>query len=110
MLTAELKAKWLAALRSGKYSQGVYLLHDQDGGYCPLGVLMDVSGLGEWETSWSRSYSYRIPGSPYRLTNRIPCELVSHSRQLRIAHMNDLGRVSFADIADWIEENVPVCE
>lgn len=107
MLTAELKTKWLSALRSGKYKQGQYLLRDRDNCYCPLGVLMEVSGLGEWEAAEGSAYRYRMPADHNRFTNRVPCELVSQSRQSRITRLNDFGRMPFAAIADWIEENVP---
>jgi hypothetical protein len=31
--------KWLAALRSGEYKQGILALQDRSGGYCCLGVM-----------------------------------------------------------------------
>lgn len=37
----ELKEKWIAALRSGKYEQGKEKLHC-DGKFCCLGVLADI--------------------------------------------------------------------
>lgn len=41
----ELKDKWIAALRSGKYKQGVGLLHDRNHRFCCLGVLCEVAGI-----------------------------------------------------------------
>src|ERR1700722_17051899 len=38
----EYKAKWVAALRSGKYKQGRAALHNVSGGMCCLGVLCDI--------------------------------------------------------------------
>lgn len=43
-MNPELKAKWVAALRSGKYEQGHEYLN-KDGKFCCLGVLCDVAGL-----------------------------------------------------------------
>lgn len=43
-MKADLKAKWLEALRSGKYEQGRGALLD-GGKYCCLGVLCEVAGL-----------------------------------------------------------------
>lgn len=43
----ELKAKWVAALRSGKYQQTTGQLRNEKG-FCCLGVLLDVWGRGEW--------------------------------------------------------------
>lgn len=43
----EVKNLWVAALRSGKYRQHKQKLNTPDG-YCCLGVLCDISGLGNW--------------------------------------------------------------
>lgn len=46
----EIKAAWIAALRSGEYSQTTGHLRD-DVGYCCLGVLCDLAakeGIGQW--------------------------------------------------------------
>lgn len=43
-MKADLKAKWIDALRSGKYEQGRGALLN-DGKYCCLGVLCEVVGL-----------------------------------------------------------------
>lgn len=45
----ELKAKWVAALRSGQYKQGTKALRIGDN-YCCLGVLCDVVGVN-WEST-----------------------------------------------------------
>jgi hypothetical protein len=41
------RAKWVAALRSGKYRQARKAL-TRDGGFCCLGVACDISGLVIW--------------------------------------------------------------
>jgi hypothetical protein len=42
----KLKAKWVKALRSGKYAQGqTVMFNDNTGAYCCLGVLCEVSGI-----------------------------------------------------------------
>jgi hypothetical protein len=44
-MDAALKAKWIAALRSGEFKQGYTMLHNQkDDTYCCLGVLCKVAG------------------------------------------------------------------
>ena len=43
-MKAELKTKWIEALRSGKYNQGRRALVTNQGSYCCLGVLCDVMG------------------------------------------------------------------
>ena len=98
----ELKARWVAALRSGKYEQGVGGLKHNDK-YCCLGVLRMVMG-GEcrenetllteketeelWETTNLNDVKVKIGG--------ILASLVNH---------NDDGR-TFAEIADAIEEQL----
>lgn len=42
-MNPEVKAKWLAALRSGKYAQGAGKLRTVNNEYCCLGVLCDVA-------------------------------------------------------------------
>lgn len=46
-MNPEIKAKWIEALRSGKYKQGRGRLQ-RDGGFCCLGVLCDILGA-KWE-------------------------------------------------------------
>ena len=51
MMNAEIKKQWLDALRSGKYEQVTDKLYDGRNGTircCALGVLDDLSGLGQW--------------------------------------------------------------
>lgn len=44
-MKAETKAKWLEALKSGKYKQGTSKLRSPDGSFCCLAVLGEVVGL-----------------------------------------------------------------
>lgn len=63
--TKEIKAKWLEALKSGKYKQGFSELHTKtDNSYCCLGVLAKITpGL-------SCEYKLSNPtGSPYKFLN-----------------------------------------
>lgn len=57
--------KWVAALRSGNYKQGRGDLRKRpinESGFvfCCLGVLCDISGLGEWDGT-----CYLVNGDPY---------------------------------------------
>lgn len=95
-MKAELKAKWLAALRSGKYKQGAGSLYEEiDDSYCCIGVLCDVMGMqkGKIEcfdglVDWQTVGGMRV-------------ETASS-----LASMNDTGS-SFTEIADYIEANIP---
>src|SRR5690349_3698040 len=52
-MNAEVKAQWLAALRSGEYVQGQNYLNC-DGEFCCLGVLSDLKVKGDESFSWVR--------------------------------------------------------
>lgn len=90
-MKAKLKAKWVEALRSGKYEQGKYYLSD-GGKFCCLGVLCDVRGLRPERNSDLYAYPLRDVLSFH------DCEV--------LAGMNDRGK-SFAEIADYIEQHIP---
>jgi hypothetical protein len=42
-MNPEIKAQWVAALRSGEYTQGMGALKTLEGAYCCLGVLCDLA-------------------------------------------------------------------
>jgi len=56
----EIKANWLAALRSGEYTQAEGQLHDGGNKYCCLGVLCVVG-----ELEWQRYDVLDLDGKPY---------------------------------------------
>lgn len=90
----ERKAKWVAALRSGEYEQGSGILHDKDTNkYCCLGVLHVVAGVP----------LSQIEGKAFGQS----CSLLgSDVNDLMFVKMNDSERLSFAQIADYIEANL----
>lgn len=52
-MNQEIKQRWVAALRSGQYKQGRYMLRSKDDCFCCLGVLCDLmvqDGKAEWVT------------------------------------------------------------
>lgn len=125
-----LKDKWLAALRSGEYKQGMNCLMQEspegERSYCCLGVLCDVSDTGEWEQRTvggevQEQFYWRSmdnQGRPTINTADVPDHLAKpwgllerseplSDKQSRLMHMNDDGQFSFNEIADWIEENIP---
>lgn len=94
----EFKDTWVAALRSGKYTQGTGSLLSCFGAkYCCLGVLCqinpDVAREG-WEDGANLNYTEK---SVYGL---------SHTQTEALVDMNDRQRLNFNQIADWIEENL----
>lgn len=108
MMDAELKAKWVAALRSGEYRQGVGYLNAKDG-FCCLGVLCDISGEGQWEAD------PEVPECKRYLTddawNRATLPTKIEKQQRISSHISDLmnmndGGKSFTEIADFIQTNL----
>jgi hypothetical protein len=91
-MDAELKAKWIGALRSGEYKQGRGKFEHEDK-YCCLGVLCVVGGIKPIDGDGIGNWSFTIDaignsGDPHVL-----------------ASMNDEGK-SFTEIADYIEANL----
>jgi hypothetical protein len=98
-----LKAKWLEALRGGKYPQGKGYLHNDDG-FCCLGVLAMVAGHELSKiTGWAclESTDTALAKSIDDSDRSVKCAL---------ENMNDgvegQRRHSFPEIADWIEVNL----
>jgi hypothetical protein len=113
-MKTELKNRWLVALRSADYRQGVgYLRQESSDGaaYCCIGVLCEVAGA-EWSNG-----GYKSAGTTrYRPQFRgevswgsqlfAPSSLLSQSDQDILSKMNDEEGLNFNSIADWIENNV----
>lgn len=96
-MDAQLKRKWIEALRSGEYVQGhTFLLNDR-GAMCCLGVLATIQGCD-------------LEDLPYqeRRTDTLPrgfnAGLDGGTRE-HLACMNDDGK-SFPEIADYIEKHL----
>jgi hypothetical protein len=102
---AELKTKWIEALRSGRYMQCKFCLRSPSNAYCCLGVMCDVSGEGKWNPD----NSYRV-GDEY--TAYVPPPVWSAEKGLSeasvriLCDLNDEKQASFAEIADYIEANL----
>jgi len=102
-MEASLKAKWIEALRSGRYKQGRWALRTKSDDFCCLGVLCDISGVGEWEEN-GLCYSYDGAWKflPPSLRNQLARNLIAD-----LMAINDYSLMSFPDIADWIKTNIP---
>lgn len=125
-MNPEVKAKWVAALRSGRYQQIEGQLTNGAAGFCCLGVLCDISRLGRWcEDEGDQATKYKIgrdsdeglplmqvadwagfvPHLPYPTVGaRIPYVVIEGDK-LRLDEHNDSGK-TFAQIADAIEEQL----
>jgi hypothetical protein len=100
-MKAELKAQWVAALRSGDYKQGRYRLQEADG-FCCMGVLCVVAG---WPTD-DRDGS--VNSAPYDPVREAIGGLSAAQMLSRMNDRIDDGHKSFDEIADWIEQHIPV--
>lgn len=109
----EIKARWVAALRSGEYQQGSDFLNCQ-GNYCCLGVLCDLAvkdGECEWD---SRGPVMRmcIDGNSVTLPQVVrewaglPAanpRLIYDDIDLPVSELNDEIGLKFPQLADLIE-------
>jgi len=106
-MKAEFKQKWLEALRGGQYKQGKNVLRTAQDEFCCLGVLCDVVSPDGWEADGSLEGGFLhgdrkgFLSMGVKLATSFP-EL----HEVKLSNMNDEGK-SFAEIANWIEENIP---
>ncbi len=113
-----LKAKWLKALRSGRYEQATGKLKSTDGGYCCLGVLCNVMGA-KWKLDDDAELKPYFDGRPIGVDDEFflrPAFLkkvgLTDVRQKELADLNDgkpglnILPSSFSEIADHIEKVV----
>lgn len=108
-MNPEIKAKWVAALRSGKYKQGKNVLCRPSStgelAYCCLGVLGEELGLlsTQGHCDWK---SWGIDGNIGSIPADEAEELGLSGKQGVLVDMNDRDGKSFNEIADWIEVNL----
>jgi hypothetical protein len=120
----EVKALWIAALRSGNYKQGRGVLRSEEDAFCCLGVLEDLAvkaGVTDAGVLISGAYEYK-DRSGVSATGLTPLvrqwsgiisteaalpELVQvNSIECRsLVGLNDEAGASFEQIADVIEEH-----
>lgn len=96
--------KWVAALRSGKYQQGVsYLRSKFEGGekHCCLGVLCDVTEGIEWKerqtadhTHWAAAFNNSFS------TSVVPVTLAS------AIHLKTTGHFAMKDVSEKWQKRI----
>lgn len=115
-MNPEIKAKWLAALRSGKYRRTESTLMTSKGGrasYCCLGVLSKFVLGTKYKPSFNPDGTFRgyegdvdfIAAEGMPSLRELNIAGISLVRAEELASMNDDG-TSFRQIADYIEENL----
>jgi hypothetical protein len=107
-MNPELKQKWVTALRSGQRKQAQGVLRRKDGGFCCLGVLIDVYQPEKWTDPGLEASCYVYGGGgggmlPDQLVNELDIPISATGTLIR---MNDDQGKTFPEIADWIEANL----
>ena len=114
-MKADVKRRWVKALRSGKYKQGRQYLRQTLNGqdkFCCLGAVTDICGK-RWnkgrtkllEAGVQQVFCFR--GNAGTLDGRFRAEIgLTDSEEAILATKNDSGRWSFKRIATWIEKNL----
>lgn len=95
--------KWIEALRSGRYSQGIGKLRDGDR-FCCLGVACDIFDPKGWGGDiylYGKEIGMSYP--PDKISDLLG---LSMDAQEFLSIMNDAEGKNFAEIASWIEENL----
>lgn len=104
-MDAKIKARWIAALRSGEYQQGAGQLHNSHNQFCCLGVLAAISGECAWDEAGDAFVGGKQVSSSDEFYLRPEFAGLSRDVQKSLAKMNDNGR-SFTEISDYIEKNI----
>lgn len=102
---------WIAALRSGRYTQARKALHPAGGGFCCLGVAIDITGViweaaGEIRTFMLCEENLQTGSLTDRFVNlyalRSGSGTAKSIKLLDLTQANDRG-MSFYTIADMLE-------
>lgn len=109
-MNPKVKAKWIAALRSGRYKQTKSVLKNMLGNCC-LGVLCETLRVRKiYDVEHSR-YLFKDKKGYLEHSTSLPLNVrtsagLTRPIEDRLAEMNDLDKMSFNQIADWIEKNL----
>ncbi len=127
-MNPDIKAQWVAALRSGKYQQGDSALK-ADNKFCCLGVLCELYAKTHSEARWDKNVDYEketfvdatgrksdnvlsddvIEWAGLNLVKNPENPIINEPLSLGLANYNDgcrTNRKDFNGIADLIEEHL----
>lgn len=108
-MNKKIKKRWIKALRSGKYKKCQGFLHTHTDGvnqFCVTGVLCDLYPGIKWmkEEGYPEFY---IDGSAFRPDEEILVWAdLSITNLNTLFNLNDKAKLTFKQLADWIEENL----
>lgn len=110
-LKAEVKKRWVKALRSGEFQQGKGYLKLLPFGrqkatrYCCLGVLCQIEGVRENHSFDAKSVNFGKSNT--RLSDYMLRKIgLNESEMKNLMRMNDSGDKTFKQIAQYIQVNV----
>ena len=114
-INQEFKKKWIAALLSGEYEQGVGLLRNEDNKFCCLGVACNLIDPTKWIYTEKDQLERALDKPAFgwgdeRTIYYIPDELrdqigLDRVDMKHLAEIND-SCIDFVATAEWIEENL----
>lgn len=107
-MDSEIKAKWLEALRSGRYAQGRQGLRNYNDEFCCLGVLCDAvapDGWDKWQYHDAHDLWNHNGAVGYPTNDLLQAVGMSRPTSEHLGQYNDCG-ASFTEIADVIERNL----
>jgi hypothetical protein len=110
-MNSEIKQKWVAALRSGNYKQGTSFLRDAGDYFCCLGVLCDIEQVPCKSTEEDYAFEYKFEDARTSLYSTLSVGFsnkmgLSSNNLDDLVDLNDNKRLSFSEIADYIEKNL----
>lgn len=110
-MTPEFKAKWVDALRSGKYTQARHVMKDENGCMCCLGVAADLLDPSKWDPALSGYAEER--GFGWDGEGPVQCGAIARALEINLMDVKQLAcrndgnsgyePHTFAQIADIIE-------
>jgi len=120
-MNPEIKAKWIEALRSGRYGQCKESLHLEGDGFCCLGVLYDLMDPKGWDKAENQPsgtgyqcafHKFSVAVLPPDVIKwagidylRGDTVLIYPENSYTLAGLNDNGK-TFSEIADVIEREL----
>jgi hypothetical protein len=115
-VNAELKTKWIAALRSGTFKQACGTLMTDvainGNAHCCLGVLCEVAGIPLAGISHIPAYEQlkTLLNTAQRFPSSRPGDMERFATTDKLVQLNDFDHADFTAIADFIEVNVDTTE
>jgi len=102
------KAKWLAALRSGDFEKGQFTLHNKtQNNYCCLDVACRINHKQKvLAGAFIDENTFKKDLDKIRVPKILKGDSDNNIVTEKLSDMNDSGKYSFKQIANWIDKNL----